>query len=64
MNERYHSQQDNYSWHTEDLASRDFQDWFILSPESQLLLSGINKTSFVDVQVSIFAPQAGYENNS
>lgn len=37
---------------------------FILSPESQLLLSGINKTSFVDVQVSIFAPQAGYENNS
>ena len=27
MNERYHSQQDNYSWHTEDLASRDFQDW-------------------------------------
>ena len=35
---------------------------FILSPESQLLLSGINKTSFVDVQVSIFAPQAHFNS--
>ena len=35
---------------------------FILSSESQLSLSGINKTSFVDVQVSIFAPQAHFNS--
>ena len=31
---------------------------FILPSKSQLLLSGVNKTSFVDVQVGIPAPQA------
>ena len=33
---------------------------FILPSKSQLLLSGVNKTSFVDVQVSISALQANF----
>ena len=33
---------------------------FILPSKSQLLLSGVNKTSFVDVQVSIPALQANF----
>ena len=32
----------------------------ILPSKSQLLLSGVNKTSFVDVQVGIPAPQAHF----
>ena len=35
---------------------------FILPSKSQLLLSGVNKTSFVDVQVGIPAPQAHFKS--
>ena len=36
------------------------KDRFILPSKSQLLLSGVNKTSFVNVQVSIPALQANF----
>ena len=37
---------------------------FILPSKSQLLLSGVNKTSFIDVQVSIPALQANFKPSS
>ena len=36
---------------------------FILPSKSQLLLSGVNETSFVDVQVSIPALQANFNSS-